>query len=114
RPGAGAGDRGRREGGDAAAHLRLRARIRADHGFRGQKGEMPAMWGNIRRAVAGGVNEPRAAKAPGECTRQAMNALRMDVVDDFAVITFDLPDSKANTLGQAVLGEFEALIGQLA
>src|SRR5579859_2688880 len=41
-------------------------------------------------------------------------ALRLEIADGIARIIFDLPGSKANTLGQAVLGEFEALFGQLA
>lgn len=32
----------------------------------------------------------------------------------FAVVTFDLPGSRANTMGQAVLTELEALAGKLA
>ncbi|MCI0681214.1 MAG: 3-hydroxyacyl-CoA dehydrogenase NAD-binding domain-containing protein [Gemmataceae bacterium] len=40
-------------------------------------------------------------------------ALRLDVADRLAVITFDQPGSKANTLGLAVLGEFEQVVGQL-
>src|SRR6516225_6504277 len=43
-----------------------------------------------------------------------MSALSLGFVDSVAVITFDMPNSKANTLGQAVLGEFETLISQLA
>src|SRR5262245_6300177 len=41
-------------------------------------------------------------------------ALRLEVADGVARIIFDLPGSKANTLGQSVLGEFETLIAQLA
>ncbi len=42
-------------------------------------------------------------------------ALRLEVRDDgLAVLTFDLPGSRANTMGQAVLGEFEAMAKQLA
>src|SRR5713226_2732755 len=41
-------------------------------------------------------------------------ALHLEITDGIARITFDLPGSKANTLGQAVLAEFESLIGQLA
>jgi 3-hydroxyacyl-CoA dehydrogenase / enoyl-CoA hydratase / 3-hydroxybutyryl-CoA epimerase / enoyl-CoA isomerase len=44
----------------------------------------------------------------------AASALRFEVRDDgIGVITFDLPDSRANTLGQPVLAEFEALLAQL-
>ena len=51
----------------------------------------------------------------GGHTDSAMsNALRVDIADGIAQVTFDLPGSKANTLGQAVLGEFEALFGQLS
>src|SRR5205814_1649059 len=41
------------------------------------------------------------------------SALRLDVQADIAVVTFDTPGSRANTLGQAVLGEFEGLLSQL-
>ena len=37
-------------------------------------------------------------------------ALQLEERDGIAVITFDLPDSKVNTLGQAVQSEFEALL----
>ena len=42
-----------------------------------------------------------------------MAALKLEITDGFAVITFDLPGSKANTLGVAVVGEFEAILAQL-
>ena len=42
-------------------------------------------------------------------------ALQLAVRDQgIAVVTFDQPNSRANTLGQAVQAEFEALLGQLA
>src|ERR1043166_598085 len=42
-------------------------------------------------------------------------ALRLDVRDDgVAVLTFDLPNSRANTLGQPVLAEFEQVVAELA
>ncbi len=42
-------------------------------------------------------------------------AFRLDVLDgSIAQITFDQPDSKANTLGQAVLAELSALVADLA
>ncbi|MCC6419648.1 MAG: enoyl-CoA hydratase/isomerase family protein [Gemmataceae bacterium] len=40
-------------------------------------------------------------------------ALRLDIQDGVAVLTFDLPGSRANTLGQAVLAELEAVGTQL-
>jgi 3-hydroxyacyl-CoA dehydrogenase/enoyl-CoA hydratase/3-hydroxybutyryl-CoA epimerase/enoyl-CoA isomerase len=40
-------------------------------------------------------------------------ALQLDIRDGVGVVTFDQPGGRANTLGQAVLGEFEALLGQL-
>src|SRR5262245_28738402 len=43
----------------------------------------------------------------------AATALRLDIADRLAVITFDQPGSKANTLGQAVLAEFEQVVAQL-
>src|SRR3989442_1965692 len=42
-----------------------------------------------------------------------MAALHLDITDNLAVLTFDLPDSRANTLGQAVLAEFELVLQQL-
>ena len=48
-------------------------------------------------------------------TQASTSALRLEVRDDaVAVLTFDLPGSRANTMGQAVLGEFEAMAKQLA
>jgi 3-hydroxyacyl-CoA dehydrogenase/enoyl-CoA hydratase/3-hydroxybutyryl-CoA epimerase/enoyl-CoA isomerase len=42
-------------------------------------------------------------------------ALRLEVRDDgVAVLTFDLPNSRANTLGQPVLAEFEEMVAELA
>jgi 3-hydroxyacyl-CoA dehydrogenase/enoyl-CoA hydratase/3-hydroxybutyryl-CoA epimerase/enoyl-CoA isomerase len=40
-------------------------------------------------------------------------ALRLEVTNGLARITFDQPGSRANTLGQAVLGELEALLSEL-
>src|SRR5439155_26724566 len=41
-------------------------------------------------------------------------ALRLETLPgDVARVTFDLPGSRANTLGQAVLAEFEQLLPQL-
>src|SRR5689334_6355738 len=43
------------------------------------------------------------------------SALRLEVLDDnTGLLTFDQPNSRANTLGQAVLDEFTALVKQLA
>jgi 3-hydroxyacyl-CoA dehydrogenase/enoyl-CoA hydratase/3-hydroxybutyryl-CoA epimerase/3-hydroxyacyl-CoA dehydrogenase/enoyl-CoA hydratase/3-hydroxybutyryl-CoA epimerase/enoyl-CoA isomerase len=43
------------------------------------------------------------------------SALKLDIHDNrIAVITFDLPGTKANTLGQTVLGEFESVISQIS
>src|ERR1700722_8880285 len=41
-------------------------------------------------------------------------ALRLDVQDGVAVVTFDLPGARANTLGRAVFEEFEQLIRTLS
>jgi 3-hydroxyacyl-CoA dehydrogenase/enoyl-CoA hydratase/3-hydroxybutyryl-CoA epimerase/3-hydroxyacyl-CoA dehydrogenase/enoyl-CoA hydratase/3-hydroxybutyryl-CoA epimerase/enoyl-CoA isomerase len=40
-------------------------------------------------------------------------ALQLDVHDNLATITFDQPGSRANTLGSAILGEWEALLAEL-
>ncbi len=40
-------------------------------------------------------------------------SLRLEVQDSIAVITFDQPGSRANTLGQAVLGDFENILAEL-
>jgi 3-hydroxyacyl-CoA dehydrogenase/enoyl-CoA hydratase/3-hydroxybutyryl-CoA epimerase/3-hydroxyacyl-CoA dehydrogenase/enoyl-CoA hydratase/3-hydroxybutyryl-CoA epimerase/enoyl-CoA isomerase len=42
------------------------------------------------------------------------SALRLDIQDGVAVLTFDLPGSRANTLGQAVIAEFDRVVAQLA
>src|SRR5438093_11253093 len=43
------------------------------------------------------------------------SALRLEVIEgDIGLLTFDLPDSRANTLGQAVIAEFEQLVGELS
>src|SRR5213594_3116112 len=40
-------------------------------------------------------------------------ALRLEVADKLATLTFDLPGSRANTLGQPVLAELEQALSQL-
>jgi 3-hydroxyacyl-CoA dehydrogenase/enoyl-CoA hydratase/3-hydroxybutyryl-CoA epimerase/3-hydroxyacyl-CoA dehydrogenase/enoyl-CoA hydratase/3-hydroxybutyryl-CoA epimerase/enoyl-CoA isomerase len=45
-------------------------------------------------------------------TTQA-SALRLEEQDGIAILTFDLPGSRANTLSQAVLAEFEQIIAPL-
>src|SRR5262249_46620856 len=56
-----------------------------------------------------------AIKENTAVTQASASALRLDIRDDgIAVLTFDLPGSRANTLGQAVLAEFEAMAKQLA
>ena len=42
-----------------------------------------------------------------------LTALKLDIKDGIGVITFDQPGSRANTLGQVVLGEFEQLLAEL-
>jgi 3-hydroxyacyl-CoA dehydrogenase/enoyl-CoA hydratase/3-hydroxybutyryl-CoA epimerase/enoyl-CoA isomerase len=42
-----------------------------------------------------------------------MSALQLDVKDNLGVLTFDTPGSRANTLGQAILAEFEQVLQQL-
>ena len=45
----------------------------------------------------------------------AQRALQLQVANDgIGILRFDLPNSRANTLGQAVLAELEELVGQLA
>jgi 3-hydroxyacyl-CoA dehydrogenase/enoyl-CoA hydratase/3-hydroxybutyryl-CoA epimerase/3-hydroxyacyl-CoA dehydrogenase/enoyl-CoA hydratase/3-hydroxybutyryl-CoA epimerase/enoyl-CoA isomerase len=40
-------------------------------------------------------------------------SLRLEVQDSIAIITFDQPGSRANTMGQAVLGDFERILADL-
>ena len=40
-------------------------------------------------------------------------AVRLEVTDGVAVVTIDLPGSRANTLGQAVLADLEGVLSQL-
>ena len=42
-----------------------------------------------------------------------LTALKLDIKDGIGVITFDQPGSRANTLGQAVLAEFEMVLEQI-
>lgn len=42
-----------------------------------------------------------------------LSAFRLDMRDGVAVVTFDMPGSKANTLGQAMLGELEQVLDHL-
>src|SRR5262249_35143265 len=42
-----------------------------------------------------------------------MTALKLDVVDGFAVITFDKPDARANTLGAAIVAEFHQVLAEV-
>ena len=47
--------------------------------------------------------------------KPAEPSLRLEMLEgQIALVTFDQPGSRANTLGQAVLAEFEALVQQLA
>src|SRR5579859_2352579 len=40
-------------------------------------------------------------------------ALRLEFLENIALVTFDQPGSRANTLGQAIIGELEALLADL-
>src|SRR5438132_5186596 len=52
--------------------------------------------------------------APSTSSKSPEAALKWEVLDgSIALVTFDQPNSRANTLNQAVLGEFEKLLGQL-
>ncbi|HEY7155533.1 MAG TPA: 3-hydroxyacyl-CoA dehydrogenase NAD-binding domain-containing protein [Gemmataceae bacterium] len=47
-------------------------------------------------------------------SQPAQPALRLEILDgDLALVTIDQPGSRANTLGQAMLGELEAMAAQL-
>jgi 3-hydroxyacyl-CoA dehydrogenase/enoyl-CoA hydratase/3-hydroxybutyryl-CoA epimerase/3-hydroxyacyl-CoA dehydrogenase/enoyl-CoA hydratase/3-hydroxybutyryl-CoA epimerase/enoyl-CoA isomerase len=48
-------------------------------------------------------------------TPSQSSALRLEILEgSIGVITFDMPGSRANTLGQAVQAEFEKLLGELS
>src|SRR5262249_43855615 len=58
--------------------------------------------------------ELAAMTPPSSPSPQSGHALRLDILDgNIGLITFDLPNSRANTLGQAVLAEYEKLVSQL-
>ena len=40
-------------------------------------------------------------------------ALKIDYADGFAVITFDKPDARANTLGAAIVAEFHKTLAAI-
>jgi 3-hydroxyacyl-CoA dehydrogenase/enoyl-CoA hydratase/3-hydroxybutyryl-CoA epimerase/3-hydroxyacyl-CoA dehydrogenase/enoyl-CoA hydratase/3-hydroxybutyryl-CoA epimerase/enoyl-CoA isomerase len=47
-------------------------------------------------------------------SQPAQPALRLEILDgDIALVTIDQPGSRANSLGQAMLGELEAMVAQL-
>ncbi len=47
-------------------------------------------------------------------SQPAQPALRLEILDgDIVLVTIDQPGSRANTLGQAMLGELEAMVAQL-
>jgi 3-hydroxyacyl-CoA dehydrogenase/enoyl-CoA hydratase/3-hydroxybutyryl-CoA epimerase/enoyl-CoA isomerase len=50
----------------------------------------------------------------GDSTVPSEAALRLDVQDGVAIVTFDLPGARANTLGRAVFEEFEQLVRTLS
>src|SRR5947209_12050770 len=52
---------------------------------------------------------------PRSAGKTVESALRFEVTDgSIGLITFDLPGSRANTLGRAVIAEFEAVVTELA
>src|SRR5439155_23369609 len=62
-----------------------------------------------RQRQEGTVSQPRAGSEIWKG-----NALRLELGEgSVGVVTFDLPNSRANTLGQAVLAEFEELLAVL-
>src|SRR5262245_17942728 len=56
--------------------------------------------------------KPRRIRAMAQPSASA-NSFRLDTQNNLAVLTFDQPGSRANTLGQAVFGELEQIVGQL-
>src|SRR5208283_4222096 len=43
----------------------------------------------------------------------AIQPLKLEIHDNLAILTFDQPGSRANTLGHAVVAEFERVVGEL-
>jgi 3-hydroxyacyl-CoA dehydrogenase / enoyl-CoA hydratase / 3-hydroxybutyryl-CoA epimerase / enoyl-CoA isomerase len=55
------------------------------------------------------------SSTPGAAEKPAAKALQLEILEgQIALLTFDLPNSRANTLGQAVIKEFEEVIGGLS
>ncbi|HLJ94509.1 MAG TPA: 3-hydroxyacyl-CoA dehydrogenase NAD-binding domain-containing protein [Gemmataceae bacterium] len=53
--------------------------------------------------------------SPPDSGKSTAPALRLEILNGaIGLLTFDLPNSRANTLGQAVLAEFQATLAQLA
>src|SRR6266481_4036168 len=61
------------------------------------------------------VPRPRKEAPTMSQPRSPGNALRLEVLDGgTGLLTLDQPNSRANTLGQAILGELEGMVAQLA
>src|SRR6266566_6944972 len=59
------------------------------------------------------VPRPRKEAPTMSQPRSTGNALRLEVLDgSISLLTLDQPNSRANTLGQAILGELEGKIGR--
>src|SRR4051795_11145073 len=71
---------------------------------------MPSIIGAMLTAIGSG---PPTLKKPEDGTGMA-NAFQLEELDrQIALVTFDLPGKKVNTLGQAVLMELAELVGRL-
>jgi len=42
-----------------------------------------------------------------------LSSFRLEIADGIALLTFDMPGSKANTLGQAMLAELESALADI-
>src|SRR6266851_4041684 len=66
-------------------------------------------------AAAFATLHTRKRSSPSEVLIMSQAAVRLEIRDDLsAVLTLDQPGSRANTLGQAVIGELEAAVAQVA
>src|SRR5262249_46105124 len=63
-------------------------------------------------ATPAGYTSPTPAVAKGSAMTSA--AIKLEILPDrIALVTFDQPGSRANTLGQAIQGELEAVLAEL-
>src|SRR5262245_44172225 len=86
----------------------------AKRGMQTQRGPRPRRVAEAPLAHTLCPQTPPPTRKDATMTPPSLSALRLEsLAGNVALVTFDQPGSRANTLGQAVLGELEALAAYL-